>query len=150
LRASTARRQDVNNNQITFKHHICENDEKNLCPFKIFIPANDLIFTISDNLSNSNKVNHIDEINKKTINDITNILSKNSNKYSDKDYKNKIRFSGKIALNIIKCNELRAADTGPFKSGKSDPYLKITLPNGVEMKSPTIKKELNPVFNYCC
>lgn len=54
-----------------------------------------------------------------------------------------IALNGSLFINVIFGKGLRVAD-----STTSDPYVEISLPNKVKLKTSTIKETLNPVWNF--
>lgn len=64
---------------------------------------------------------------------------------------NRGRYDGQIGIlhcEIVRAENLLAMDRSLFGAGKSDPYCKMEVPGQEDRKTPTISKNLNPVWNH--
>lgn len=54
---------------------------------------------------------------------------------------------GKLAIRIIHAKGLEVKDT-VIEGGKSDPYVRVALPNGQQLETDVSTNNLNPIWNY--
>jgi len=53
--------------------------------------------------------------------------------------------AGKLYVNVVHAKGLAVGDKS---DDTSDPFCKVTMPNGKTFTSPIIEKELNPLWNF--